>query len=868
MQGGIALAGPGWVALLIVLLGPPVDDRGGAATRRSFASDQAQKRLLDRLSKPAAVAVESAPVQASDVPTRDLTDDELIAQLDEPMWVLRSPAPDPPLEYRSPWHHPAVTELAARLRSSPELQKKLSKTLHYRIHRGGPEGRFHAALVLAEIGDRAGMEELNRQLLDSDAPLPVRTSAACALARFGALLRPEELERLLLPWLADRTSSRRVVAEKDEPLVTAISHALFKARSADAKYDPSRDDLAEYLGRSPHRLLRRVTAMSYAGRAWETIPASLSRLLDDSDPMVRQSALAAVLAHPTAASKGAVLRMTQDTDLDVSVTAISGLTFFPDTQTLTRLEELAGSASPRIRQAVVESAGKLGQEAMVLRGAGDPQASVRVAAAYALASVGSKSALVALGQMLGDDRASVVQSAVLESLVGVPLADSGPLFLLAMNSSSARTRSLAVEALEAALTRPTARESYSAISIDRCRQALAAYQPVDSLEARGKQHAAVDQAFAAMSRSMRRSGEPASTVGGSKGVVPSEISPGLASLVQRYGTGPLPTKAMEELSRVPLAHIEQAVLAADLLPSEDFMLKILAPKDAAYGWIATLDAATPSTVTSLVAQFERRPMSPLQAVMVAMAVHPEEGRDVWVRLVPRAIESLSTWSGPISQVAMDRMVRLGLAHPDEMVREAICKELGDHPTAAPPEEIVRAMSDPSERVRRAAIRAAGATADKETRVSLVEAIRSPSVAIQLEAAAQLIAQGEKEGFETIRRLSSSPDDEVRRRVVEVLTKNPRVDREGTLQLLTQFLSDAKLEVRQRAVAGLEIVVGPLDGESEPAAGPKRAFTEEQVSRWKRTMASYFSPADSDDKLRRMELIRKTQESLKVLPVAN
>jgi hypothetical protein len=276
-------------------------------------------------------------------------------------------------------------------------------------------------------------------------------------------------------------------------------------------------------------------------------------------------------------------------------------------------------------------------------------------------------------------------------------------------------------------------------------------------------------------------------------------------------------------------------------------------------------------VTTLVAQFERRPMSPLQGVMVAMRVDPREGRDVWVRLVPKAIDALGASTRAersIEQAAVDRMVRLGLAHPDELVRESVCLSLAKYPNQIPAEGLAALMADSSERVRRAAIRAAGSTADQATHASLVDALKSPSPAIQAEAASQLLAQGEAEGFEALRRLSVSPDDEIRRRVLESLVRHPQVDREGTLRVLTQFLSDAKLEIRQRAVAGLEQVVGPdKEWENRPANQPK-VFTEEQVSRWKRTMGTYFSPADSDEKLRRLEMIRKTQESINILPVAN
>ncbi|MBY0587302.1 HEAT repeat domain-containing protein [bacterium] len=848
----------GWLIALSVLIAPPGNTAG-----RSFSADKAHKKLIERLSRPPVEQVESSPVSASDVPTRDLTDDQLLEQLNESTWVLRSASSDPPLAYRPPWHHPAVTEMVARIEGNPNDKIKLEKVLAERLRRGGPVGRFHSALVLAETGSTRGIEELNRHLLDEDSPLPSRSQAACALARFGKMLDPVGFEKLLTPWLADGDLSRRVLAEKDEPLIAALAHALFAAREADPSYDPSQDQTALLLARAPSPVLRRVVAMGHAGRPWTEISSLLEQLLRDSDPAVRRSALAALLAHPTPAGREVVLRLTRDGDIAVSVTAIRGLNAYPDNQTLTRLAELAESASPLVREAVMASAGQLGQEGIVLRGAGDSQASVRVAAARSLAGMKTPSSLAALSRLLDDDRASVVQSAVLESLEQVPPRDSVPLFFHAMESSSARTRTAAAEGLARVTVNVPFRDQYAEQSFDHWRQTLASFRPTDPPESRGPQVLAMKEAWTSLipKRSL-------GTVGGAGPNVARVDDLALQKVCAQLARGPLSADRIAPLSSVPLTNIEQALLSADLLPSREFIRKILEPRDSAYGMMVDLDQASPSVVTTLVVQFDRRPMTNMQAVMVAMAARPEGGRDLWIRLVPLAMKSLAVSTEPIAKVAIDRLTRLGLTHADEMVREMTCQQIEAYPLVATPDGLASVMTDPSERVRRAAIRAAGATADQGTKPSLREAMKSSSVAIQLEAAAQLLAQGDKEGFETLRRLVASPDDEVRRRVVEELTKNPRVDREGTLQLLTQLLSDAKLEIRQRALVGLEEVVGPLEGDPDRGIGRPRVFTEEQVSRWKRTMASYFSPADSDEKLRRMELIRKTQESLQVLPVAN
>ncbi len=542
------------------------------------------------------------------------------------------------------------------------------------------------------------------------------------------------------------------------------------------------------------------------------------------------------------------------------------MALFPDTEIVTRLAEQAKSPSALIRQAGIEAAGKLGQEAIVLEGAGDPQASVRVAAAGSLARLPTPSALAALQRLLNDDRASVVQEAVLDALSQRSPAESVPLFLRALDSASARTREGATRRLTALAQEPDFQTSHTPASSGRFARAVALFRPTDSIGARSAQVEEIKQAWGSMERV--RLSTPASTPPRPPS---TRDSADLRRLIRDWGTvAPQPT-GWQVIQRASLAEIEEALLAEDRIPPAEFVEQVLVPRDGVYRGLSSLDQPTPSMVTTLVSQFERRPMSTLQGVMLAMRVDPREGRDVWVRLVPKGMEALAASTRAersIERAAMDRMVRMGLAHPDEMVRESVCLALAKHPDQIPAEGLATLMADSSERVRRAAIRAAGSTADQGTRASLVDALKSPSPAIQVEAATQLLAQGEREGFETLRRLSASPDDEIRRRVLDSLVRHPQVDRDGTLRILTQFLSDAKLEIRQRAVAGLEQVVGPdKDWANRPTNQPK-VFTEEQVSRWKRTMGTYFSPADSDEKLRRLEMIRKTQESINILPVAN
>ena len=214
--------------------------------------------------------------------------------------------------------------------------------------------------------------------------------------------------------------------------------------------------------------------------------------------------------------------------------------------------------------------------------------------------------------------------------------------------------------------------------------------------------------------------------------------------------------------------------------------------------------------------------------------------------------------------AVEAIENKGLAHPDDLVREATCLRLAERKHSRHVGRLAELMVDSNERVRRAAIQAAGATADKDIAQSLRDALKSPSPQIQVEAAAQLLKQGDREGFESMRRLLSSSDDTIRRRVIDELSAHAETDREGSLQLLTQSLADGKLEVRQHAVVALEKLVGHSHG----GANGRLVPINEQVTLWKRTMASYFAKPESEEKIRQMNQVRETQQQLNVLPLAN
>jgi hypothetical protein len=323
--------------------------------------------------------------------------------------------------------------------------------------------------------------------------------------------------------------------------------------------------------------------------------------------------------------------------------------------------------------------------------------------------------------------------------------------------------------------------------------------------------------------------------------------------------------------------IENALLHSDIAPTPEFMERVLAAMDPAYKTIAKLSGASPASVeqsvSTLMTEFEHRSMTPLQALVVTINGTESNERAIWLRLMPIVLrdygdpirlEEVGPPAKDLLANAVDAIEEKGLSHPDDLVREETCLRLAERKHSRHTDRLAELMADPNERVRRAAIQAAGATADKDVLASLKDAIKSPSPQIQVEAAAQLLKQGDRDGFESMRRLLSSSDDAIRRRVIDELALHPELDREASLQLLTQALADGKLEVRQHAVAALEKVVGHSHGGTNGRLVP----INEQVTRWKRTMASYFAKPESEEKMRQMNQLRETQQHLNVLPLAN
>lgn len=843
-----------FVAAAATTWGPPA----------SFSTDQNMRRLIERTSKPALGAKPNIKVKEttgtgpSNVPTRDRSDAELINMLAESTWVYRSPTLDPAFELSSPWHHPAITVLIDRGKSNDQVRQQLLEPLHNLLRGGGGDSPFHASLVLAALGDPRGLPELSNKLVEPKASIELKTAAAIELAHFPERIASKSFARLLDPWFGKK-SDRLSISEDDEPIVSALFFAYVHARLTEPDFDPISDPMIERASKATVRNLRRCAAMAYGGRSWDPIPPALQNALDDSDPSVRRTALVALTVHPTSVGRAVVLRFCSDTDQQVAIEAVRRLCLYPDIETTNRLVDLAQSSSTALRQAAIEAAGNLQQEAIVIRAASDTQSSVRATAAIALGKIRSDQAIAELARLTKDDRSPSVQAAALASLSQQPPKQSIPIILDALGSAAVSTRAEAARYLTALL--PSA----------------ATFAATESAEVRERQVQEIREEWERIKPGIGQ--QATSTVTANFRKYSNED---LALWVTRWfetegKERELIGNRLQSLSPTQLPVIENALLHSDIAPTPEFMERVLAAMDPAYKTIAKLSGASPASVeqsvSTLMTEFEHRSMTPLQALVVTINGTESNERAIWLRLMPIVLrdygdpirlEEVGPPAKDLLANAVDAIEEKGLSHPDDLVREETCLRLAERKHSRHTDRLAELMADPNERVRRAAIQAAGATADKDVLASLKDAIKSPSPQIQVEAAAQLLKQGDRDGFESMRRLLSSSDDAIRRRVIDELALHPELDREASLQLLTQALADGKLEVRQHAVAALEKVVGHSHGGTNGRLVP----INEQVTRWKRTMASYFAKPESEEKMRQMNQLRETQQHLNVLPLAN
>lgn len=775
----------------------------------------------------------------------DASFEKLLEALSQFQWSRAVRVDTDPLSPRCPFEHAALRLLIERARQSSEARAAIVAGLR-RARRTWLEDRliaplrqpldkerelldlarsFHASLALAYLDDSVGLQELDRKLRDERAAVIERTAAAFALAQWPKVLDARALRGMLAATRKAQSKTQGADGERPTPHDTehdahtaGLLWAMIQAEQLDPAYDPSTDPDLRHIAERGGELSRRVAAVAFRGRAWESIPDLLASLLDDPSERVRRAALAALAEHPTVAAAERVRLACRDRDISVRALAISRLARFPGPETTRLVRELSLANSPREREQAVLAAAPLGLADVVAAGIDDKTELVRKAAAKALGETPGVDAARTLADMLAD-RSLEVHKAVVSALERRPVGEAVPGLLKALASPSLRTREQAALALErvwpAAGSFPC-----QARPEDRAQRLELLERQWTATPA----HSAVAQASApAESTRIRR----------------------LLSAWHRAPAEERETINKELIAVGPsaIAEIEQALHAWNSYPHRLLVQEVLGQIDPLYRFLGQVDeggGAETAAIGSALAALERRRLTAGQAAFLAESLVSKKTAAAWVALAP-----LLERDAPSESARLDTR---GLEHPDARVREATLARLSSRPSHSLGLEVASRWKDENPLVRIAAYRAAARARPLPDLGELVGVLRQPDPRERLAAACTLLEVVRPEGLEELRRLLFHESPTVRRQMVRELatlaTKNPRT----VLPLLAQALADNKLEVQEEAVRGLERVTGIAY--SMDTSG-RRVPLDRQIGQWKKSLHEFLTGSASPRALGRL-----------------
>ncbi len=307
------------------------------------------------------------------------------------------------------------------------------------LHGGRKQIAAAAAIALAEIGDRTGLEALAEALFSPD-----RETSRAAAVGLGLAADPgrnRDLQERPLPPPGDFPGLGRTLA------------ALAPPSDAEAITGKPIDRFADLIARAgssalqgpPESIRAALRVLSLAGRGRRG--QHEARQVERDDPSLVARLLPELLdasRHPDAAIRAAVLSLLatiedertlpvflaglHDGEEQVLRTALDLLRTAPADEA--RREALSGEVSAlaarhrswSIRARAVEVLGRLGgqdSERAVVAALGDGYAYVRSAAAGALGSIGSPAAVQALASSLTEDQEGRVRAAAAEALAKI-----------------------------------------------------------------------------------------------------------------------------------------------------------------------------------------------------------------------------------------------------------------------------------------------------------------------------------------------------------------------------------------------------------------------------------------------------------------
>lgn len=551
-------------------------------------------------------------------------------------------------------------------------------------------------------------------------------------------------------------------------------------------------------------------------RAWQTgrteaLPAPLPELARDPDPRVRIAALEAAARRRAPGAERLVQAALGDFDVQVRLAAIAALGEFGGPEAESSLRSLLDDRGELIRAAAVRALAARGDEQAMTRGAADRSWRVRLAVAEALGPR-ARPVAIHLARTLLSDQSAAVQGAVVRSVGGWPLEQSGPILLEALASNAFSTRLGASRQLAAAW--PAAAEF-----------------PIDATPRQGAEALARLQAAFRSQFPSAAGGAAGSSAGDPRPRrVPSER---LAEVQRLLGeaSDPAATREARDATLRRLASLGRELIdALEILASDnpaaisEVVYRDVLPKCgaefAAIGRLQSPEVADRrSAGAELAAGAGQRPLGRLALARLAQVAAREPDPLVW-----RSV--LAAVAGDGSEPSI-RLACAGAGHPAMEVRRAACEHLCRYPSPRHQAVLLPALDDPHTDVVRVAVRALGLGGTMQDRQPLRRLLGAADESLRVEAATALARLDDAAGPAALERLTYSRDPTIRRQAAAAMGQVPDPSYTATLIRLL----DDHSSVRLAALDSLPKVTGQQPPEPD---GPVGSGTAAKISWWKQS----------------------------------
>jgi HEAT repeat protein len=644
------------------------------------------------------------------------------AELADDGWAPAATTDDAPAPTYH-WQHAALRNLMAQ---PPEDRPDLAQLLT----NDDPVTVTNAAILLARAGDDTVDRCLTESVRNEHLRLPQRRAAIEAIAGQDGAVAGPALAELLDDY--SQPNADGYAPELHADLLRGL------ARHVDASANRY---FAEALI-SRNAEVRQAGLYAYTISRTGVLPEHALELRKDTNPRVRGAALACLAArrHPQALEFAEAALA--DFHLDVRLAAVRALGELGEPQAKTDLQRLLIHEPEMIRAGAILALSAAGDDVTVFASANDPSWQVRRSVAQSLMHFPTQRGTTIARQLLAD-RSAEVRRAVIDSVAGWPLGQSGPVLLTAMHEAPFATRKQAAE------------------------QLARRWPPALEFNSDGPPESRAEQ-LNALSENWQRT-----QLAGEPWAVPM---PAVRGTSLEVATAAQPSPTALAANHAVLNSADPRIELFNQLVAEDVQARRTAAHQLADNAGKTpFDASTVAQLTE-----------------IAMA---ETDSLVWRDLLRATKDDTSATAV--------RMAYVGASHAAADVRRLACGHLAMHPDPAHATVLLRLLDDPNRTVALSAVEALGAAGMVTDPAPLERLLTNDDAVLRVAAARTLAINGFASGPAALTRMAGDADVETRRQAVCAMGQLRDI---AFLDALVGRLDD-DLSVRVAAVASLEQIVG-------------------------------------------------------------